>query len=242
MSDFKFNAFEIKRQAHAVSRSNAGFNPFGHIWNNQDRPQTWGGEAQRRTSENDDVETSLQTASTGAQGASGHSTDRRTTKDNRADLTGLDQILTIEPERVDSSDNTAFTSPGPGSDFAPIEAATQMRNRRRLEEQVESSHPGIADEPKKKEVHRFFRSVQPKKPFTVANQILRVFCGSWSSPLLLCVPIGISLGAVIGPSLETFFVNYAAVIPLYWMGDFAMTEIGLRTGALVSNYIGISTR
>lgn len=87
-----------------------------------------------------------------------------------------------------------------------------------------------------------FKNVQPQEPFTVGNQIRRVFCGSWLNILLFCVPVGISLGAVIGPSLETFFVNYAAVIPLYWLGDFAMTEIGLRTGPLVSNYIGISTR
>ncbi|KAI3391730.1 hypothetical protein diail_6871 [Diaporthe ilicicola] len=52
------NAFQIKRQAHAVSRSDAGFNPFGHIWNNKNRRQTWDGEAQRDlvNPEDEDVE------------------------------------------------------------------------------------------------------------------------------------------------------------------------------------------
>lgn len=230
MSEFQFNAFQIKRQAHAVSRSDAGFNPFVHFWKKKDRRRTWHVEDQRRPSENDldiveagsPIEHS-QTASTGAHGAFGHDTDGTTTNNNREDLTGPDQEHTSGPE-------VAL-----GSDFTSVDAGA-------LEEPVESSDLGLADEPKKKKEHRLFKNVRPIEPFTVKNQIRRVFCGSWLSLLLFCVPVGISLGAVIGPSLETFFVNYAAVIPLYWLGDFAMTEIGLRTGALTSNYIGISTR
>ncbi|KAL1872993.1 hypothetical protein Daus18300_004134 [Diaporthe australafricana] len=183
MSDFKFNAFQIKRQAHAVSRSDAGFNPFGQIWGNKNRRQTWDGEAQRA-----------------------------------GDYEGR-----------------------PGSNSSAIETGSQIGGRTKPEtEPVDSPDLGPADEPKPKKRTRFFNKVQPEEPFTVKNQIQRVLCGTWLHLLLICVPTGIVLGAVVGPSLETFFVNYAAVVPLYWMGDFAMTEIGLRTGALVSNYIGIS--
>lgn len=248
MSDFKFNAFQIKRQAHAVSRSHAGlssFNPFGHIWNTRASRNA----AQPRLDvEDDEVEEGSpiehsQTAPTGAYGAFGHDTDRRTAKDSRADLTDPDQERKREQERSDSFGDTVVTSQDPGSDFTAVDPATQRRHPARLEiDPVDSPDLGIPDEPKKKKEHRMFKNVQPKNRFTVANQIRRVFLGSWLNLLLFCVPVGISLGAVMGPSLETFFVNYAAVIPLYWLGDFAMTEIGLRTGPLISNYIGISTR
>ncbi|KUI56148.1 Vacuolar calcium ion transporter [Cytospora mali] len=85
---------------------------------------------------------------------------------------------------------------------------------------------------KRRKDQMMFKQIQPKEPFTVANQIQRTLLSGWINILLLCCPAGIVLGVVVGPSLPTFFVNYAAVIPLYWLGDFAMTEIGLRTGEL----------
>lgn len=232
MSDFKFNAFQIKRQAHAASRAgDAGFNPFGHIRTNRNRRQSWGdAEAGRHAHDADPVEHS-QTAPTGAYGAFGHGIERRTSEPIEAAHPSPDQGQQSEQERADSSSNTALPFQAPGPDFSTIGTGAQLRHRPRVEK-----------EEKRKEGRRFFKNVQHKEPFTVGNQIRRVFGVSWLNLLLFCVPVGISLGAAIGPSLETFFVNYAAVIPLYWLGDFAMTEIGLRTGALVSNYIGISTR
>lgn len=232
MADFKFNAFRIKRQAHAVSRSDASFNPFGPIWNNNDRRQTWDGEAQTHINiDDDDVETGSPIE------------HAQTSKDSRAGHASPDQDREREREKPDSSGDTVSASQAPGSEFTAVDTRAQMRNRARLERQTAvSPDTEPADEPKKKKKHQFFKNVKPKTPFTVRNQVRRVFGVSWLNLLLLCVPVGISLGATIGPSLETFFVNYAAVIPLYWLGDFAMTEIGLRTGSLVSNYIGISTR
>lgn len=233
MSDFKFNAFQIKRQAHAASRAgDAGFNPFGHIRTNRNRRQSWGDAEAQWHAHDDDPVGHAQTAPEGVYGAFGHGIDRRTSEPGAAAQPSRDHEHEIEQERADSSSNiTALPFQAPGPDFSTIGTGAQLRHRPRVEK-----------EEKRKKGRRFFKNVQHKEPFTVGNQIRRVFGVSWLNLLLFCVPAGISLGAAVGPSLETFFVNYVAVIPLYWLGDFAMTEIGLRTGALISTYIGISTR
>jgi hypothetical protein len=239
----QINTFKIKRQAHAVSRSDAGFNPFGHIWNNKGRRQTWDGETERHLPENDiEPGPSMgfnQTAPTleGAQGAFRHSAEGMTSED-----VSPHQVDESEQERPGSSGGTVLASNVSNVDFTPAYSRIQLSRRERLGwSDLDAIDPVSTDEPKKTR-RRLLKNCQPKEPFTVGNQIQRTLLGSWLNFLLVCVPVGISLGAVMGPSLGTFFVNYAAVVPLYWLGDFAMTEIGLRTGALISNYIGISTR
>ncbi|KAJ0118043.1 Ca2+ H+ antiporter [Diaporthe amygdali] len=235
MSDFKFNAFQIKRQAHAVSRSDAGFNPFGHIWNSKNRRQTWDGEAQRDINVDDeDIETGSpiehsQTAPSGTYGAFGHGTDARTSKDNEASLARQEQEH--ERERPDSSGDTVVASQAPGSDFTAVDTGAQMRNRGRLEkEPVDSPSTQPADEPKKKKEHRLFKHVQPKEPFTVGNQIQRTLLNSWINVLLVAAPVGIVLGAIPNMNpIAIFVVNFIAIIPLAALLGFATEEIALRT-------------
>jgi Ca2+:H+ antiporter len=84
---------------------------------------------------------------------------------------------------------------------------------------------------KKKQKHRMFKSVQPKEPFTVGNQLRRTLLNSWINVLLVCAPVGIALNYV--PSVSkvvVFVVNFIAIIPLAAMLSFATEEIALRTG------------
>lgn len=234
------NAFQIKRQAHAVSRSDASFNPFGHIWNSKDRRQTWDGEAQRRLNvEDDDVEAGSpiehsQTAPTGAYGAFGHGADGRTSKDGAAG--GPDR------ERPDSSGDTVVNSQAPGSDFTAVDAGAQMRNRGRLEkEPADSNDNEPADEPKKKKEHRLFKNVQPKEPFTVGNQIQRTLLSSWINILLVAAPVGIALGVIPNMNpIAIFVVNFIAIIPLAALLGFATEEIALRTGETLGGLLNAS--
>jgi Ca2+:H+ antiporter len=79
--------------------------------------------------------------------------------------------------------------------------------------------------------HRLFKSVQPKEPFTLGNQLRRTFLNSWINVLLIMAPVGIALNFV--PSINkivVFVVNFIAIIPLAAMLSFATEEIALRTG------------
>lgn len=237
------NAFQIKRQAHAVSRSDAGFNPFGHIWNTKDRRQTWDGEAQRRLPDDDDVETGSpiehsQTAPTGAYGAFGQGADASTSKGDGAEHAGAER----ERERPDSSGDTVVASQAPGSDFTAVDTGAQMRNRVKLEEKpVDKPDPGPADEPKKKKDHRLFKNVQPKEPFTVGNQIQRTLLSSWINILLIAAPVGIVLGALPDMNkIAIFVVNFVAIIPLAALLGFATEEIALRTGETLGGLLNAS--
>lgn len=244
--DHPVNAFQIKRQAHAVSRSDAGFNPFGHIWNSKNRRQTWDGEAQRDINVDDeDIETGSpiehsQTAPSGTYGAFGHGTDARTSKDNEASLARQEQEH--ERERPDSSGDTVVASQAPGSDFTAVDTGAQMRNRGRLEkEPVDSPSTQPADEPKKKKEHRLFKHVQPKEPFTVGNQIQRTLLNSWINVLLVAAPVGIVLGAIPNMNpIAIFVVNFIAIIPLAALLGFATEEIALRTGETLGGLLNAS--
>ncbi|KAK7738938.1 hypothetical protein SLS63_002275 [Diaporthe eres] len=222
----------------------AGFNPFGHIWNNKDRRQTWDGEAQRHINpEDDDIEAGSpiehsQTAPTGAYGAFSHGADGRTSKDGGADLAGAGR----ERERPDSSGDTVVNSQAPGSDFTAVDTGAQMRNRARLEkESVDSPDNEPADEPKKKKEHRMFKNVQPKEPFTVGNQIQRTLLSSWINVLLVAAPVGIVLGAIPNMNpIAIFVVNFIAIIPLAALLGFATEEIALRTGETLGGLLNAS--
>ncbi|ROW08757.1 hypothetical protein VPNG_06421 [Cytospora leucostoma] len=208
---FKFNAFQIKRQAHAVSRSDPNWNPFRHVWS----------ERHQRSQSRNSAEASLE----------------------HIDAEPLQHSISApNPSRpLDQSSPNGSPSDriaSPVDDGGPLPYREGAGNNSLWE-----VDPRDHQEPeeKKRKARRMSKRVETREPFTVANQIQRTFLAAWSNFLLPCVPAGIILGAVLGPSLPTFFVNFAAVIPLYWLGDFAMTEIGLRTGDLVANYIGIST-
>jgi len=59
----------------------------------------------------------------------------------------------------------------------------------------------------------------------VANQIQRTVLTSWINVLLICAPIGLCLHYVRSEILETFVVNYIALIPLWFMCDYALEQM-----------------
>lgn len=95
---------------------------------------------------------------------------------------------------------------------------------------------------KKARTHRFFKDIHPKEPFTFANQIQRTLLAAWVNVLLVFVPAGITLNCVLGSSLPTFFINFVAVIPLYFVTDLAIEELDIRLGRVLSNLLSVSTR
>lgn len=77
----------------------------------------------------------------------------------------------------------------------------------------------------------FFKHITPKEPFTVRNQLQRVFLGNWINILLLAAPAGIAINYVKSVSrVAVFVVNFIAIVPLAAMLGFATEEIALRTG------------
>jgi Ca2+:H+ antiporter len=77
---------------------------------------------------------------------------------------------------------------------------------------------------------KFINQVQPKEPFTIANQLQRTFLNSWVNILLIAAPAGIGLHFTPVNHIATFIVNFIAIIPLAAMLSFATEEIALRTG------------
>lgn len=120
----------------------------------------------------------------------------------------------------------------------------RVRKSERVETQSERVEtPTSRHEEKQPEssTNRFFKSVYPKEPFTVANQIQRTILAAWINTLLFCVPAGITLNFVSGSSIPTFIVNFIAIIPLYFMTDLAMNELDMRLGRVLSTFLNIST-
>ncbi|KAF7532319.1 hypothetical protein G7054_g8067 [Neopestalotiopsis clavispora] len=86
----------------------------------------------------------------------------------------------------------------------------------------------------------FIRHVEPKGPYTFANQLRSTLSGSRALLLLPCVPAGIALQFAIGDSIPTFIVNFAALIPLNSLSDLALDEIKLRVTGLGRGFLYIS--
>lgn len=227
------NAFQIKRQAHAVSRSDAGWNPFRHVWKDHHRSQTWDGndaEAQRTTNPND-IE-------------GGSPIEHAHTAPSRP-FSGMSDEAKFgaSPERTVSSGDTVVPSQGNTADTTATDAAG-IRNRhkdRDAEETPTEEGKEPVEEKKKRKDHRMFKHVEPKEPFTVANQIQRTLLNSWINILLVAAPVGIVLGAV--PNMNeyaVFVVNFIAIIPLAAMLSFATEEIALRTGETLGGLLNAS--
>lgn len=236
---FKFNAFQIKRQAHAVSRSDAGWNPFRHVWNKDHRrTQTWDGndaEAQKGINPNDlegssPIEHSY-TAPPGPFRNPSADANGMPSKENDVDFP--------IPERTDSSGETVVPSQRTTADAAGVEAAG-LRYRK-TDRDLETPEGVELEGKKKRKDHRMLKHIEPKEPFTVANQIQRTLLNSWINVLLVAAPVGIALGAI--PNMNpvaVFVVNFIAIIPLAAMLSFATEEIALRTGETLGGLLNAS--
>lgn len=227
------NAFQIKRQAHAVSRRETSlpsdrWNPFRHVWTkSHNRSRTWDPEGQRgmkpggmRGRDDADVDEAgmspmeqIQTAPARSHSHFAEDTNERTSKDGEVD--GF--------ERTESNGETVV--PSQGTDASGVRFRKPERDISTPRSQQDE------EEKKPKQDHRLFKRVEPKEPFTFANQIQRTFLNSWINILLVLAPVGIILGAI--PNMNEyaiFVVNFVAIIPLAAMLSFATEEIALRTG------------
>lgn len=227
-----FNAFQIKRKAHAVSRKESSqstviggrWNPFRHVWSmSHERSHTWDPEAQSGPIQNDVDDAGLspiEPVLTAPPYVRHH-----------ADEEGGEDVG-YQPERTESIGDTYVPSQDTG--------APDFGLRKRKTDKVETLPIGHEEEKLKKKSH--FKIVHPKEPFTFANQIQRTLLAGWINLLLVCVPAGITLNFVLGSSIPTFIVNFIAVIPLYSLTDLAMEELDMRLGRVLSIFLNISTR
>ncbi|KAH8912470.1 calcium/proton exchanger [Coniochaeta sp. PMI_546] len=229
------NHSRIKRDAHLLGRTDSGWpNPFAHTWSKKQsknpRSQTWDGASLEAQEGNDDL-----SPVTHAQTEPGLS-QRPTSEEDYSgpSYSKKDEAAGVDPSQPESG-RTAVDTPPAQSPVLGQEGAVRQRNGKAStgkEEQQENAADGEVDaNGKKKKKHRLFKSVQPKEPFTVANQLRRTLLNSWINVLLVFAPVGIALNFV--PSINkivVFVVNFIAIIPLAAMLSFATEEIALRTG------------
>lgn len=212
-----FNAFHIKRAAHAVSRRDASlpsdkWNPFRHVWTLQ-RRNTWDPENQTGTR-----------------------------PDHEEDAGIFPPI-----ERIQTAPERSYLREASLDEFESMPVGHQHDNdhdlRVTIPESVQSTPEGHQGHNKKPEnKNDLFKNVEPKEPFTIFNQLRRTLLGSWINLLLPAVPAGIVLNSLRGATWETFIVNFIAVFPLYDMTDVAIAEIEMRMGRVLSDFVAISTR
>lgn len=236
------NAFQIKRKAHAVSRKESSlesdkWNPFRHVWTKtHQRSHTWDAEAQRdgpTAADLDEAGTSpIEPASTAPPGSS-----YRPNENGRTSRDGKEGEIGYHPERTESNgDETCVPSQVTGD----IDPETQGLRKRKTE-RLESPNSAQEEEKKPKKEHRLFKTIHPKEPFTVANQIQRTILNSWINVLLIAAPVGIALGVI--PNMNeyaVFVVNFIAIIPLAAMLSFATEEIAMRTGETLGGLLNAS--
>lgn len=212
------NHYRIKRRAHNISRqSSETWNVFRHLSWKPQRAETWnGGRLEAQAGGNDDGE-DLTHANTSPYPNSGNVRDISTS--------GTGQGTEDAAGKHQSEDS---------HDIPLIERNTQLRNRKGDQEDTVNQTPVDEADNSKTTKHQkeggFIRHVQPKEPFTVANQIQRTLLSSWINLLIVAAPVGIAINYI--PAVDrkaVFVVNFLAIVPLAAMLGFATEEIALRT-------------
>jgi Ca2+:H+ antiporter len=235
------NHFNIKRQAHNLSRTSTdqSWNPFRHVaWNRRARTFSEAGlEGQQR---NRDQTTGEElTHAVTEPGRSGPAREWSTAE------TMMDTRRSKE-DGYDQEKAVGGGSPINGSDDIPTSQRSlvgdenQLRNRKR--EDVPAAADQNVDLEKRKldrrQSSKLFRHVEPKEPFTVRNQLERTFLNSYINILLIAAPVGIALNYIHSVNrIAVFVVNFIAIIPLAAILSFATEEIALRTGEVLGGLI-----
>jgi Ca2+:H+ antiporter len=248
------NHFHLKRKAHGLSRrgSDQTWNPFRHIsWDREPgRRETWDGgnlEAQREIPDDDEPEQSRihpVRSEPGVRSGASFPAPDTVLAGSLAKETDVSSDLPITQQRSTSPEDStelAFDSQNStqarGVDSRSKDRDSVLRNRKQEPVSDYQGNGALSqgdDEDKKKKKVKtggLIRHVQPKTPFTFANQVQRTFLNSWINILLLAAPVGIALNYV--PSVNriaVFVVNFIAIVPLAAMLGFATEEIALRTG------------
>ncbi|KAK2063571.1 calcium/proton exchanger [Colletotrichum caudatum] len=212
------NHFDIKRKAHGLSRRSQEqtWNPFRHVsWDNHpNKRSTWDGanlEAQREAvaevTETDDTIHHVQSE------PAARDSDTVRNSLGKEDRSGSGSR---------SADTVYENKPEDGG---------VLRNRRSETAPDEGVLSEEEREKPKKQKSGLIRHVEPKAPFTVANQLQRTLLSSYINILILAAPVGIAISYVGSINkIAVFVVNFIAIIPLAAMLGFATEEIALRTG------------
>ncbi|TFB03378.1 Vacuolar calcium ion transporter [Trichoderma ghanense] len=208
------NHADIKRKAHLVSRqSGESWNFFRHLsWDStKRRSQTWDGARLEAQHEDNAAGEDLTHAATYP-------------ANNSIPLRDTSTSGTGKQSGEDNHDRPLIVQPPTDTDG--------LRNRSRGdrdEAQTAAAEPDISKPEKKKS--GLIRHVQPKEPYTVANQLQRTLLNSWINVLLIAAPVGIALNYVKSVDrIAVFVVNFIAIVPLAALLSFATEEIALRTG------------
>ena len=90
-------------------------------------------------------------------------------------------------------------------------------------------------------IYKYITRVEPATPFTVTNQLQRVFLRAPVSLLTLFVPAGIVVHAVTGGTVATFVLNYLGALPLFALAEAGMEEISLRIGEISGGLLYLAT-
>ncbi|KAI8685876.1 hypothetical protein NCS55_00261300 [Fusarium keratoplasticum] len=237
-----FNHFNIKRQAHTLSRSSTdqSWNPFRHVaWDRRERALSDAGRLEQQQN-NDNLGEKLAHAST-EPGRSGPAREWSTAET---------MAETKRSREGDEADRERLSGSSPVDDIPVSQRSLvgdgSLRNRKPEDSRgvIDDNANNNADyqERKKKlqkqESNKLFRNVQPKEPFTVANQLQRTFLNSWINILLVAAPVGIALNYIHSVNrIAVFVVNFIAIIPLAAILSFATEEIALRTGEVLGGLI-----
>ncbi|KAM6533520.1 hypothetical protein FALCPG4_006497 [Fusarium falciforme] len=236
------NHFNIKRQAHTLSRSSTdqSWNPFRHVaWDRRERALSDAGRLEQQQN-NDNLGEKLAHAST-EPGRSGPAREWSTAET---------MAETKRSREGDEADRERLSGSSPVDDIPVSQRSLvgdgSLRNRKPEDSRgaIDDSANNNADyqerrkKLQKQESNKLFRNVQPKEPFTVANQLQRTFLNSWINILLVAAPVGIALNYVHSVNrIAVFVVNFIAIIPLAAILSFATEEIALRTGEVLGGLI-----
>jgi Ca2+/H+ antiporter len=232
-----FNTAAIKRQAHSLSRTSSeqSWNPFRHVaWDKrgEKRAETWdGGRLESQTQHRPATASSLPTSRT----APAAPEDPLTTEamaEQRRDFDGSAKSIDNEPDNrlahIPSAENETVLRNRKPNEMQASAAQEQSNGYDNGDQSLKMSKTKTAESKKN---NRFFRNVQPKTPFTIANQLQRTLLNSWINILLIAAPVGIAIANVHSiDRIAVFVVNFVAIVPLAAMLSFATEEIALRTG------------
>lgn len=241
-----FNHFKNKRAAHNIHRSQADqWNPFRHVsWGSRDkRRETWAGgqlEAQDEHNTGQGL-THAVTAPTPSSAMPGNPPSNADTVTSLGK--GSDEANRSRGTKLSTSENAARDRSLEDGD------AGKLRNRKMDDDgfRTDGSPVGLEPEPptspddnngkKKEKKEGLIRHVQPKEPFTVANQLQRTFLNSWINILILAAPAGIAMKYANVSGIVVFVINFIAIIPLAAMLSYATEEVALRTGETLGGLI-----
>ncbi|CAK7266413.1 hypothetical protein SEPCBS119000_002016 [Sporothrix epigloea] len=230
------NAFRVKQEAHRESRKTGDtFNPFAHRWVKR------GNTFPRERANRDDVDVEAgYGGERDVEASTAGSITHAMTAPNSS-YTGMPQAVSGHAASS-SYENIAGADEKPADPCVDSKAANTaapdgLTNRSRGSDrsgsgeldEPDDSHKNAKDKKHKKE-GGMLKHVQPKEPFTVANQIQRTFLNSYINLLLIAAPVGIGLHFTSVDPVAIFVVNFIAIIPLAAMLSSATEEIALRTG------------